>query len=129
MQTQGIHETCKYTLNPTSHQERASAAFLLLRRHVYNPAVEERRRRGVSVTYYQQKAELPDSAEAMPEYAELHSQVLQDVAPRVDHGFQAYFRRVRAGERPVIRLSTDATAITASPTCNSAMEPLWTTTV
>ena len=35
--------------------------------------------RGVSITYYQQKAELPGIKEAMPEYGEVHSQVLQDV--------------------------------------------------
>jgi putative transposase len=77
---------------------------LLLCRHVYNAAVGERREawrlRGVSVTYYQQKAELPGIKEAMPEYAEVHSQVLQDVVLRVDRAFQAFFHRVKAGETP-----------------------------
>jgi putative transposase len=36
----------------------------------------------------------------MPEYSEVHSQVLQDVVLRVDHAFQAFFRRVQLGERP-----------------------------
>jgi putative transposase len=56
--------------------------------------------RGVSVTYYQQKAELPGIKEAMPEYAEVHSQVLQDVVLRVDHAFQAFYRRIRDGATP-----------------------------
>ena len=56
--------------------------------------------RGVSVSYYQQKAELPGIKEAMPEYGEVHSQVLQDVVLRVDRAFQAFFRRVQAGETP-----------------------------
>ena len=72
--------------------------------------------RGVSVTYYQQKAELPGIKEAMPEYAEVHSQVLQDVVLRVDRAFQAFFRRVQArGRRRAIRAFMDATATTASP--------------
>jgi len=40
--------------------------------------------RGVRVTYYQQKAELPGIKEAMPEYGEVNAQVLQDVVLRVD---------------------------------------------
>jgi putative transposase len=50
------------------------------------------------VTYYQQNAELPGIKAAMPEYAEVHSQVLQDVVLRVDRAFQAFFRRVKSGE-------------------------------
>jgi putative transposase len=56
--------------------------------------------RGVTLAYYQQKAELPGIKEAMPEYAEVNSQVLQDVVLRVDRAFQAFFRRVQAGETP-----------------------------
>ena len=45
----------------------------MLCRYVYNAAIEERREawrmRGVSVSYYQQKAELPDIKEAMPNTA------------------------------------------------------------
>jgi putative transposase len=76
----------------------------MLCRHVYNAAIGERREAwqkcGVSVNYYQQKAELPSIKAEMPEYAEVHSQVLQDVVQRVDRAFQAFFRRVKAGETP-----------------------------
>jgi putative transposase len=76
----------------------------MLCRHVYNAAIEERRdawqKCGVSVGYYQQKAELPPIKAEMPEYAEVHSQVLQDVVQRVDRAFQAFFRRVKNGETP-----------------------------
>ena len=77
---------------------------LMLCRHVYNVAVGERREAwrkcGVSVNYYQQKAELPGIKEAMPDYAEVNAQVLQDVVLRVDRAFQAFFRRLQAGETP-----------------------------
>jgi putative transposase len=56
--------------------------------------------RSVSVTYYQQKAELPGIKEAMPEYAEVNAQVLQDVVLRVDRAFQAFFQRMREGRTP-----------------------------
>jgi putative transposase len=56
--------------------------------------------RGVALTSSQQKAELPGSKEALPEYGEAYSQVLQDVALRVDGAFQAFFRRLREGLTP-----------------------------
>ena len=104
METQSIRKTCKYKLKPAPEQERMFEHTLMLCRHVYNAAVEERREAwqkcGVSVNYYQQKAELPGIKEAMPEYAGVHSQVLQDVVLRVERAFQAFFRRVKAGETP-----------------------------
>jgi putative transposase len=76
----------------------------MLCRHVYNAAVGERRAawrmRGISVGYYRQKAELPGIKAEMPEYGEVHSQVLQEVVQRVDRAFQAFFCRVKNGETP-----------------------------
>jgi putative transposase len=104
METQGIRKTYKYKLKPTPQQERSLERILMLCRHVYNAAVGERREAwqkcGVSVGYYQQKAELPGIKEALPEYGEVNSQVLQDVVLRVERAFQAFFRRVKAGETP-----------------------------
>jgi putative transposase len=104
MEQQSVRKTFKYRLKPAPDQERLLEGTLMLCRHVYNAAVEERReawrQRGVSVTYYQQKAELPGIKEAMPEYGEVNAQVLQDVVPRVDRAFQAFFRRVKSGATP-----------------------------
>jgi putative transposase len=104
MEQQRVRKTYKYRLKLTPEQERALQRTLMLCRHVYNAAVGERREAwrmcGVSVTYYQQKAELPGIKEAMPEYAEVNAQVLQDVILRVDRAFQAFFRRIQAGETP-----------------------------
>ena len=83
---------------------RALERTLTLCRHIYNAAIGERREawrmRSVSVTYYQQQAELPGIKAAMPEYSEVNAQVLQDVVQRVDRAFQAFFRRVVSGETP-----------------------------
>jgi putative transposase len=104
MEQQSVHKTYKYKLKPTPDQERILGRVLMLCRHVYNAAIGERREawrsRGVSVTCYQQKAELPGIKEAMPEYAEIHSQVLQNVVLRVDRAFASFFRRVREGQTP-----------------------------
>jgi cysteine desulfurase family protein (TIGR01976 family) len=104
VEQQSVRKTFKYRLKPTPDQERLLERTLMLCRHVYNAAVEERREAwqkcGVSVTSFRQKAELPGIKEAMPEYAEVNAQVLQDVVQRVDRAFQAFFRRVESGETP-----------------------------
>jgi putative transposase len=104
MEQQSIRNTYQYKLTPTAEQERMLERTLMLCRHIYNAAIGERREAwrmcGVSVTYYQQKAELPGIKEAMPEYAEISAQVLQDVILRVDRAFQAFFRRVKASDTP-----------------------------
>jgi putative transposase len=74
-------------------------------RALYNVALEQRktwwgRGQGISASYYQQKAELPNLKVTCPEYTEVHSQVLQDVLLRVERTFAAFFRRVKAGETP-----------------------------
>jgi putative transposase len=104
MDEQTTRKTYKYRLKLTPEQDQMLDRVLMLCRHIYNAPIGERREawrmRGVSVTYYQQKAELPGIKEAMPEYGEVHSQVLQDVVLRADRAFQAFFRRVKAGEKP-----------------------------
>ena len=83
---QATRKSYKYKLKPMPDQVRLLERTLLLCRHVYNAAIGERREawrmRGVSVHYYQQKAELPGIKGAMPDYGEVNSQVLQDVVLR-----------------------------------------------
>jgi putative transposase len=99
-----VRKTFKHKLNPSIQQERVLDRTLMLCRHVDNAAIAERREAwqkcGVSINYFQQKAELPDIKTDLPEYAEVHSHVLQDVIQRVDLAFQPFFRRVKAGETP-----------------------------
>jgi putative transposase len=54
-----------------------------------------------AVDYYEQKAELPAlKADVRPGLQQVHSQVVQDVALRLKKAFDAFFRRLRAGETP-----------------------------
>jgi hypothetical protein len=48
---------------------------------------------------------------------------LQDVVLRVDRAFQAFFRRIQAGETPGYPAFTAATVTPVSSTRSSAMEP------
>jgi putative transposase len=94
----------RYKLKPTPEQARQLEEVLWRCRTLYNTALEERitayRRCGVTLTCYQQQAELPDLKAAFPEYVAIHSQVLQDVLARLDKTYQAFFRRVKTGQTP-----------------------------
>jgi putative transposase len=105
MEQQSIRKTYKYKLKPTPAQEQALETILYRCRTLYNTALEQRRTwwergQGKRAACYQQQAELPDLKVALPEYADVHAQVLQDVLLRLDRAFQAFFRRVQAGETP-----------------------------
>jgi putative transposase len=97
------HKTFKYKLNRTPEQERGFERVLVLCRHLYTVALEQRitawQRCHVSVSRYQQEAELKDIRAEFPEYAAVHSHVLQGVLARLDRTYQAFFRRVQQGEK------------------------------
>ncbi len=103
MEQQTVRKTYKYKLIPTPTQERELGRLLGLCRSLYNTALEQRitawQRVRVTVSRYQQEAELKDIRAAFPEYAAIHSHVLQDVLARLDKTYQAFFRRLKAGEK------------------------------
>ncbi len=53
-----------------------------------------------SVTYLQQKRDLPDIKVRRVEYQDIHSQVLQDVLLRLERAFKNFFRRIANGQTP-----------------------------
>ncbi len=104
MDEQTVRRTSKFKRKPTPDQERAMALVVRRCRELYNAALQERRdawqKCGVSVTVAGQSAQLPDLKAVRPEYRAIHSQVLQDALTRRDRAFQAFFRRVKNGEKP-----------------------------
>lgn len=73
-------------------------------RVLYNTLLAERRdaytQTGKSPSLYAQQGRFPDLKEMNPALREVHSQVLQNVAVRIDLAFKAFFRRVKAQEKP-----------------------------
>ena len=104
MNEQAVRKTFKYRLKPTPKQEQAMAFVVRRCRELYNAALEARQdgwqKGGVGVTEAMQSAQLPAINAVRPEYHDIHSQVLQDVLTRLDRAFQAFFRRIRAGQTP-----------------------------
>src|SRR5215469_1419209 len=97
-------KTYKETPRPTPAQVRALERVLWHCRTLYNTALEQRitawERCRVSLTRSQQEAELKAIKAEYPEYAAIHSHVLQDVLARLDKTYQAFFWRLANGERP-----------------------------
>lgn len=95
-----VRKTFKYKLYPTAEQEATLTQTIGLCNWLYNTALEQRRyvwrTRRKSVSYYDQKAELPGLKGAFPEFGCVHSQVLQDVIKRVDTAYQRFFDGLRA---------------------------------
>src|SRR5215813_4855571 len=102
MEQQTVRKTYTYKLKPTPQQERALEVVLWHCRELHNTALEQRitawQRRHVSVTRFEQEAELKAIRAELPEYAAIHSHLLQDVPARLDKTYQAFFRRLERGE-------------------------------
>src|SRR5260221_12125643 len=98
-----MRKTFKYRLYPNNEQPRLLVQPLDACRWLYNRLLEERKtaweQRQESVRLYDQHALLPALKAERPALAGVQSQVLQNVAVRMDLAVQAFFRRLKAGER------------------------------
>jgi len=94
----------KFRLYPDKAQEAALNQTLSVCRLVYNSMVHERTAlhdQGLKApTFYTQAPALTQWKKVHAELKTVHSQVLQNVAIRVERAFQAFFRRVKTGEAP-----------------------------
>jgi putative transposase len=99
-----MRKAMKYRLFPTKKQAHALAQALDACRWVWNKTLEVRKTAWEteqrSVSYFETKRLLPEWKAEHPFLNAAHSQVLQNVTERVDLAFQAFFRRVHAGEEP-----------------------------
>lgn len=93
-----------YRLKPTKHQVAILNRQLDLCRWIYNQTLALRKNAWDDdqkhIGYYESKRYIAIWKQDKPELKEVHSHVLQDVSMRVDLAFQAFFRRVRNGEKP-----------------------------
>jgi putative transposase len=96
MSETAVRKTYKEKLRPTPAQEQALDEVLWRCRDLYITAYQ---RRHASVSRYQQEAELKEIRAEFPAYEAIHSHVFQDVLARLDKTYQAFFRRMKAGEK------------------------------
>jgi putative transposase len=93
-----------FRLYPTATQAERLTGWIRLHCELYNGALEERmdlyRKTGRSIGYYEQQNALPAIKADRPEFVELGSHALQHTLRRLDLAFQAFYRRLNAGQKP-----------------------------
>jgi putative transposase len=95
--------TYKFRIYPSRAQVKKLEYTLDLCCELYNAGLQERRDAWKickkSITYKEQQNQLPEIKECRTEFGNVHSQVLQDTLKRLDKAFDAFFRRVKAGDK------------------------------
>lgn len=92
-----MRKTFRYRAKMSTGTEVGCMHWVALCQKLYNLCLEQRiiwyRQRRKPMSYYDQAGHLPDLKTAFPEFAEVGSQVLQDVVLRVDRAYKQFFRR------------------------------------
>ncbi|MDX3227445.1 transposase [Streptomyces sp. ME19-01-6] len=97
--------TYKFRLRPTVRQEQALREMLRDHCRMYNAALQERRdayrhSSKTSITYGQQSAQLKEIRAVDPDQARWSFSSQQATLRRLNKAFAAFFRRVKAGDKP-----------------------------
>ncbi len=99
-----MHKMFQYRIYPTKKQLTKLIETLEECRWLYNHLLGKRKdtyeQTGKGLTLYQQINTFPILKQERSSLSEVHSQVLQNVAVRVDLAMKAFFRRCKAGEDP-----------------------------
>jgi putative transposase len=99
-----MRKAYKFRLYPTKSQRTRMERTLDLCRWTYNQTLAYRKnaweKEGKSTSKYETNNLLPNWKVEKPELNEVFSQVLQNAQERVDLALKAFFRRVKAGEKP-----------------------------
>jgi putative transposase len=100
----GMRKMFQYRIYPTKKQETTLNETLEECRWLYNHLLEKRKtayeQEGNGLSCYEQQATYPLLKQERSSLNIVHSQVLQNIAVRIDLAFKAFFRRCKAGENP-----------------------------
>lgn len=101
---QHITKTFEYKIRTNKKFVEAAISTLGASRFVYNCALEHRIRyyqaTGKTVNYYEQSRQLTEARKALPEVRKTLRTIQADALERLDFAFNAFFRRLKAGEKP-----------------------------
>jgi putative transposase len=100
-----VRRAYKFLLRPTNRQRRLLAAALEDHRQLYNAALEERREawrmRRMPIGYYTQSRQLPAIRHTDGNgQGRWSAASQQETLRRLDRAFAAFYRRVKAGDKP-----------------------------
>ncbi len=90
----------KYRAYPSKEQKATLNRQMLLSKELYNLLLEKSkeyyRETGKTLTEYRMNVWITQTKKERPEFAELHSQVLQNVSKRISDAYRHFFRRCKA---------------------------------
>jgi len=99
-----MKKTFQYRIYPQPQQITIMEQTLNNCCWLYNHLLEQRKNsweaEKKSLSYFDQCSTFKQLKEEQPFLKGIHSQILQNVATRIDLAFKAFFRRVKAGEKP-----------------------------
>jgi len=94
----------RYPLRPNKAQEAVLDVYLWRARQVFNAALEQRisayRNQGRTLTRYDQQRDLTELRQSDPDFEAVPATVLRSSLKRLDLAYRAFFRRIKAGEKP-----------------------------
>jgi len=97
-----MRKTYKYRLLGNKNIFDKADNWLMLCRHLYNAALEQRismyRQDKSSISCYSQMLQLRGIKETFPEYREISHRTLQQVLERLDRAYKSFFRRLKSGK-------------------------------
>lgn len=77
--------------------------WIELCRNLYNASLEQRvsvyKRNKKTLSFYDQRREIPELKETFVEYEEMDTQLLRDVLQRMHRSFDGFFRRLKIGDK------------------------------
>ncbi len=98
-----IIQSFKYRIYPNKQQQLKFEKTFKLCRFLYSYELEEPisyyKKTGKSIRKFDQINYLPKVKYISPEYKEIYSKVLQDVFVRLDKTYQAFFARIKKGQK------------------------------
>lgn len=98
------HRVYKFRIYPSKRQLQALTNQLAICCELFNAALQERRDawqiEHKSITWFDQNLQLKEIRRERSDVEAMHVHTLQATLRRVDLAFKAFFRRVKAGEKP-----------------------------
>ena len=98
-----MNKTFKYRIYANNATSAKMVKWISFCRQLYNLALEQRiqayKTHHKTISKFQQMREVTELRHAFPEYEEMNSEVLYNVIKRLDRAYQAFFRRIKSGEK------------------------------
>jgi putative transposase len=99
-----VIRTFRYPLRPNKAQEAVLDVYLWRCQQLYNAALEQRRdayqKQGKTLSWVDQFKDLTELRQGDADFGAVPAKILRSALKRLDLAYQAFFRRLKTGEKP-----------------------------